>query len=336
MTMLREINKAVDGRLDSTDPRVGVLASEIPAGTLPAFLANDIDPAFPNRLYRFEILTLPERGTLFLDKRGAGYFAGAPDGTYSGTQVVEKFDPGSGIVSRAEGSYSLNIASSLPVVTGVAIVPKISVLAGGSKQQYGATVLGTNNPSQSVTWATTAGTVTAAGELTAPVAGALPTIGYLTATSVADPTQSATATFTVPAEVVVTPPVLQPAVRYARPVRDLAKGSWAPSAGSDLFAVVDGLDNPDYMRANLASTCEIALGPVVNPGTRKNQVIRYNAHAPGGGSLTVELHQGNNLIATWYHAALPVVPTLHEQILTGEQCDRIADYGSLRVKLVAA
>lgn len=110
MTMLRDINRVVNGRLDSTDPRVGVLASEIPTGfDVPSFLLNDIDTAYPNRLYSVEVLTLPAAGTLYLEKDGSGTFEGAPVGDYSGTQLVRKYDPGVGLVSDVTGDYTISV-----------------------------------------------------------------------------------------------------------------------------------------------------------------------------------------------------------------------------------
>lgn len=113
MTMLRDIALVENGRLESTDERVGVLASEIPAGfALPAFLLNDIDAGAPGRLYALKLLTLPAAGLLMLDKAGAGSFRGAPAGTYTGIQQVEKFDPGVGLVSRGTGSYTIEVGAA--------------------------------------------------------------------------------------------------------------------------------------------------------------------------------------------------------------------------------
>lgn len=130
------------------------------------------------------------------------------------------------------------------------------------------------------------------------------------------------------------PAEVDDAPRFARPMRDVSKGAWQPSIGTDLYAMLDEatLDLGDFMTASTAALCEIALGPVADPGTSSGQVVRYEAHAPDGGNLTVTLKQGNIVIASRIHAALPVLPTMHELALTPQQCDSITDYRDLRVE----
>lgn len=226
-----------------------------------------------------------------------------------------------------------------PVVTGVTVNPATATLIGGGAQFYDATVEGTDNPSQAVTWETTLGSMTSGGLLTAPVAAAEEQAGTVTAASTLDPNVKGTATFTVPAAIVVVdppedPPTPDDAPRYARPARDVSKGAWQASSGANLYAALDEslLDLTDYMTASTAATCEIGLGPVADPGTSSGQVVRYEAHAPDGGNLTVTLKQGSAVIASRYHAALPVLATVHELVLTPEQCDSITDYRDLRVE----
>lgn len=195
--MLRDLNLSSDGRRDSTDPRVGKLASEIPTGgDKQAFLLNDIDPAYPNRLYSVNILTLPSSGVLYLDKAGVGSFTGAPDGTYTGTQRVQKFDPGVGRVSSADTTYSLSVGAAPSTVTGVTISPST---ASGS-QAFVATVAGANSPSQAVTWSKTGGgAITAGGVFTAPAPTTSAQVITITATSVQDGNFAGLATVTIAA-----------------------------------------------------------------------------------------------------------------------------------------
>jgi hypothetical protein len=79
-----------------------------------------------------------------------------------------------------------------PVVVGVA--PSSVTLRGGEQRQFTATVA--NAASGAVTWSATAGTITTGGLFIAPAGPATVTVR---ATSVADPTKSATAEVTVPA-----------------------------------------------------------------------------------------------------------------------------------------
>ena len=101
--------------------------------------------------------------------------------------------------------------AAAPTVTSVTVLPSIITVPQGSTQQFTATVAGTNNPTQTVTWAVTGG---AAGTSISP-AGLL-TIGpnqpagtlTVTATSTADPSRSGTSTVTVPAPAAAATPTV--------------------------------------------------------------------------------------------------------------------------------
>jgi hypothetical protein len=123
------------------------------------------------------------------------------------------------------------------------------------------------------------------------------------------------------------------ALRFGRPTADISKGAWQASTGSDLYAVIDEvtLDPTDYISTSTPSSCEVALGPIIDPGTSSGQVVRYEAHASGSGNLTVTLKQGAATIASRVHASLPTVETIHELVLTGPECDAITDYSDLRL-----
>lgn len=229
-------------------------------------------------------------------------------------------------------------APPVATVAGVTVSPAGAVVEAAT-QQFTWVVTGANNPPQTVTLSTTLGAINASGLLTRPAKTAVLQTGTVTAASTLDPNVKGTATFTVPAAIVVVdppedPPAPDDAPRYARPARDVSKGAWQASSGANLYAVLDEslLDLTDYMTASTATTCEIGLGPVADPGTSSGQVVRYEAHAPDGGNLMVTLKQGSAVIASRYHAALPVLATVHELVLTPEQCDSITDYRDLRVE----
>lgn len=202
--MLRNLNVSSGGKREASGPRVGVLASEIPAGKpREAFLLNDVDPAFPNRLYSLEILTLPSAGTLTLNRSGVGSFSGAPAAAYTGTQRVEKYDPGVGRISSVTGEYVLEVKQPLPIVESVVVSPAV---ASGS-QQFAVVVNGQNSPSQIVTWSKEGlsnadGTVDAAGYYTAPPPATAARVVTIRATSRDDPNVFGTATITIPAIIV--------------------------------------------------------------------------------------------------------------------------------------
>lgn len=207
MTMLRDISWVSDGKIDSTDARVGVLAGEIPTGfSPPAFLLNDIDSAYPNRLYAIEILTFPSNGTLYLDKAGVGSFSGASLGSYTGTQRVKKYDLGIGLISDSIGPYIIQIDPVPANVIGVSITPTSMVIPGGSTYKFNAVALGTNNPPQTFIWETTLGGIDDEGNVTAPTTTSFNQTGVITATSTLDPTKKGSATFTVPSAIAVENP----------------------------------------------------------------------------------------------------------------------------------
>lgn len=138
--------------------------------------------------------------------------------------------------------------------------------------------------------------------------------------------------------VVVTPTESVPdAPRFARLFSDISKGAWQPSTGNDLFAMVNEVtpDPTNYIQTTDPGPAVLALGPVVDPGTSTNQVVRYEAHASQGGRLTVTLKQGEITIASRTHNTLPTVWTIHELILTSQQCDAITNYRDLRLVFTA-
>ncbi|NQD36573.1 hypothetical protein HPT27_06020 [Permianibacter sp. IMCC34836] len=89
------------------------------------------------------------------------------------------------------GSATVTVTSTTPIIT-VTVAPAALALSGGATQQFTATVSGTGNTA--VNWTVTAGTITSNGLFTAP--GQTGTV-IVTATSVADPQRSGSATVTV-------------------------------------------------------------------------------------------------------------------------------------------
>jgi Putative Ig domain len=95
---------------------------------------------------------------------------------------------------------SLNSGSSTPAAaatnTAPTISPNTAVLASGGTQRFNVSVA--NTADTAVTWSATAGTVNSEGIFTAPNVAASTTV-LVTATSVADPTKTASASVTVDA-----------------------------------------------------------------------------------------------------------------------------------------
>lgn len=123
----------------------------------------------------------------------------------------------------------------------------------------------------------------------------------------------------------------------ARPISDTATGGWLPNTGSSLYATVDEVtaDDADYIYATSATTCKMALNPVVDPLASSGQVVSYRAWATAGNGLTVNLKQGAATIATWTHTTLPTSASTFQQILSAAECDAITDYAALSIEMTS-
>lgn len=174
--------------------------------------------------------------------------ADIPPGEYTPQLTVT----GPGGVTAVTGTSALTIlgisgepapsSADAPVVTGVTVTP---ATATGSRT-FSATVSGNNSPSQEVTWAASAGSITSDGAFTAPAGTSSVQVITITATSVQDPSKSGTATVTIAAIVVppgstVTGVVVTPATATGSRVFDAdvvgtnspsQAVTWAASAGS--------------------------------------------------------------------------------------------------------
>jgi hypothetical protein len=128
-----------------------------------------------------------------------------------------------------------------------------------------------------------------------------------------------------------------PDARYARPASDVSAGGWVPSSGTALYAMLNEAspDASDFIATTTASSCEVALNPVLDPGTSSGQVVSYQVWSTSGSGITVQLKQGGVVIASWTHSSLPASPTTYAQALTAAQCDAITDYTNLRFAFIA-
>lgn len=115
--ILRDLALPVGGLCEFGSPWEGFLASELSTGfPLANALANDIDAGFPDRLYSVWYKTQPSAGMFLAARDGTASFTGAPDGTYSGTMHVDKFDPGVGRVYSQDGPYTYTVGSVAALV----------------------------------------------------------------------------------------------------------------------------------------------------------------------------------------------------------------------------
>lgn len=127
-----------------------------------------------------------------------------------------------------------------------------------------------------------------------------------------------------------------PPPQLLAPVSGVSAGSWTPSSGFDLYAMLDeaAANDADYIVTPGASTCEVALAVADDPAVSTDHVVRYRISAANGG-ITVRLRQGITTIASWTHAPAPTTPTTYAQTLSGAEADSITDYAALRLQFEA-
>lgn len=120
-----------------------------------------------------------------------------------------------------------------------------------------------------------------------------------------------------------------------RPVSDALAGAWTPSAGGDLYAMVDEVSpsDADFISTASGSTCEMVFNPTTFPGTA-TQTISYRASSTVGSTLTVTLFQGATTIASWSHALTGTI-TLYTQTLTAPEIATIVA-GAISVRLTSS
>jgi len=126
-----------------------------------------------------------------------------------------------------------------------------------------------------------------------------------------------------------------------RPSSDVSAGTWSPSSGGSLYAMIDEVvaDDGDEIHSAVdpvSDTCEVKLAaPLIAPVLTTFHKVRYRigGEAPGV-TLDVQLRCGTTLIASWSHPSLPDYQTV-EQALTAAQAAAITDYSDLRLRFVA-
>lgn len=131
--------------------------------------------------------------------------------------------------------------------------------------------------------------------------------------------------------------VLPVIVQKLAPVSDVSAGSWTPSSGTDLYAMLDetAASDTDYIAATSATTCTLALASGSDPASSTGHILRYRL-PPGSGTVSVALKQGTTTIASWGPHTLTGAAQDFAQTLTGGEADSITDYSALRVEFTSA
>jgi len=213
------------------------------------------------------------------------------DGTITFDNGTTQTGPGA-FVSSAEDSKSNEDGdksgdnkgndSKSPTVTSVTVSPSTATVAKGGAQQFSATISGSNNPAQTVTWTLTGGasgtTISSSGLLTVS-ANQNPGTLTVRATSTVDTGKSGTATVTVPtpgtpppaADVIVSPSSSTvPRSGYQRfnataygiypPIQtftwSVTGGTGGTSIDSNGFLTIGSTQNPGTLTVTATSTID--------------------------------------------------------------------------------
>jgi hypothetical protein len=127
-----------------------------------------------------------------------------------------------------------------------------------------------------------------------------------------------------------------------RPISDVSAGSWTPSSGSDLYAMLDETtpSDTDYIQsATFPSNdvCEVKLATGTDPGVNTGHTVSYRIKGTmAAQNLTIQLRQGaGTLIKQWAHTNVPTTETTHEQTLSEGEAGNITDYSDLRLRFIA-
>jgi hypothetical protein len=208
------------------------------------------------------------------------YTGPATDGVAT---ITVTFDDAGSTISRS-------ITVTTDGLVSVSISPEIAIVATGAQQSFVAVVAGAQDTS--VSWSATCGTVSNAGQFTAPSA---PATCNVTATSDEDPSASATAIVTVVAldvDVAVSPPTATLARVQSLQLTAQVTGtpnqsvSWVASCGSvestGLFTAPDG-----------PGSCVVTATSVVDPSASGSAVLTVTGPTWRGGLLNANVGTGN-------------------------------------------
>lgn len=125
------------------------------------------------------------------------------------------------------------------------------------------------------------------------------------------------------------------APQLLRPTSTVSAGSWLPSTGGSIPAVLDEtvFDDADFAyTSTTADVLVVGLAAGSDPAVSTGHIVRYRLRGDGTSGVQVELLQGTTQIATWTHDPAPSSFTSYEQTLSGGQADSITDYTALRLR----
>jgi uncharacterized protein YjdB len=206
------------------------------------------------------------------------YTAPAKTGTAKIT-ATSVFDP------TKSASATVTIAATPPAVSSISLTPAAASIVTGATLQISASIQGTTS-NKSVTWKTSAGTISSSGLLTAPATASTVTV---TATSAADTTKSATATIAVAApsvtSVTISPTTANVATGGTEQFSATVQGtvtnksiSWSTNSGTITSAGV-------FTAASTPGTATITVTSLADPTKTAKAVVTIAA--PVVNSVTI-------------------------------------------------
>ncbi len=207
-------------------------------------------------------------------------FYSAPNNVPSNPSVVVTAAAAADPTSTANATVTIMPA---PAPISVSISPANVTLQAGVSQQFTATL--TNTPNTAVTWSATTGSISSSGLYTAPTVAAN-TIATVTATSVADPSKSASATVSITAAPPAVAVFISPTSatvssggtqQFTATVSNTTNTAvtWSATAGSVSSA---GLYTAPPVTANTTAT--VSATSVADPSKSANATVSITAPPP--------------------------------------------------------
>ena len=275
------------------------------------------------------LFAAPRSRIWFVPSAGGGAVSGTSAGTFT-------------LTGSAAAAVSVSATSAATITVAGAAAGTVS-LAATSAGTF--TLTGTAEgavgsvPMTATSSATISLTGTAAGSVavSATSAGSFNLTGSGVASVLIDGSSAATISVTGTAAGTVTGGL---ETRYGRPTTDTDAGSWLPSTGIDLYAMVDEetADDGDYIYAESATTAvlkctSLDTGSMTTPVLRMQVPTGFSA----SGTLTVALYQGNSpgtLVASIEET--DPAAGLYEHTLTAGEMAGITDGTDLYFRVTAA
>lgn len=129
--------------------------------------------------------------------------------------------------------------------------------------------------------------------------------------------------------------------QYGRPDADLSVSRWAPSSGTDLFAMVDEAtrDDGDYIQITnpvAGEYVEFSLSDVLDPSSSSGHRTRIALQAVGASTtFDLSLRQGTSALDSWNVTVAAGATTLDVHDFSGAVADSITNYADVRVRIAA-